>query len=226
MIDPLMGSATTLVASMENGLNCYGQDINPLAVLISKVRTGPFQVEKTKEQSKILIQRIESDNKNSIEVDFKGVNKWFKPTVQQQLSKIVRGIREEENLYIRRFFWVVLAETVRVSSNDRTSTFKLHIRPEDEIDRRNFSAIDVFALHLDQTLEDYEAHKALLVRSGQLIKDIYSAEVNIRLEDSRSRYLFTKERVLLRFTCNFTTIWRQQNYGDVWSTFVSSFTVD
>ena len=52
MIDPMMGSATTLVASMENGLNCYGQDINPLAILISKVRTGPFLIEKTKEQSK------------------------------------------------------------------------------------------------------------------------------------------------------------------------------
>jgi hypothetical protein len=35
MIDPFMGSATTLMTCMENGLNCYGQDINPLAILIA-----------------------------------------------------------------------------------------------------------------------------------------------------------------------------------------------
>ena len=104
MIDPMMGSATTLVASMENGLNCYGQDINPLAILISKVRTAPFQIKKIKEQSKLLIQLIESDSQNTIEVEFKGINKWFKLSTQRELSKIVRGIRKEENLHIRRFF--------------------------------------------------------------------------------------------------------------------------
>ena len=186
MIDPMMGSATTMVASMENGLNCYGQDINPLAVLISKVRTGPFPVEKTKQQASHLIKRIDSDKNDKIEAKFKGINKWFKKKTQRELSKIVRGIRAETDLHIRRFFWVVLAETIRVSSNDRTSTFKLHIRPEEEIEKRRFSAVDVFALHLDNTLEDYAAHTALLKKSGQLIKDAYRAEINIRLNDSKA----------------------------------------
>ena len=81
---------------------------------------------------------------------------------------------------------MVLAETVRVSSNDRTSTFKLHIRPEDEIKRRVFSAIDVFAIHLGKTLEDYEAHASLLTQSGQILQDSYKAEVHIRLDDSKA----------------------------------------
>src|SRR5690606_11844111 len=137
MIDPMMGSATTLVASMENGLNCYGQDVNPLAVLISKVRTGPFLVESAKSKAEQLLQRIKSDEKNKINAKFKGIDKWFKLKTQQELSKIVRGIRKEKNIHIRRLFWVMLAETVRVTSNDRTSTFKLHIRPENEIKSRN-----------------------------------------------------------------------------------------
>lgn len=186
MIDPMMGSATTLVASMENGLNCYGQDINPLAVLIAKVRTGPFLVKKAKERSKLLTQRIESDSQALVEVRFKGIDKWFKLNIQQELCKIVRGIRGEKDLNIRRFFWVVLAETVRVSSNDRTSTFKLHVRPEAEIERRDFSAIDVFVLHLDKALEDYEAHADLLVKSGKLVKDNYLSKVQVRLGDSKA----------------------------------------
>lgn len=185
MIDPMMGSATTLVASMENGLNCYGQDINPLAILISKVRTGPFKVEKAKKQAISLLERIDSDDSDKVAVRFKGLNKWFKPKAQKQLSKIVRGIRGEKDVFIRRVFWVVLAETVRVSSNDRTSTFKLHIRPIEEINKRNFSLIDVFTLHLDKTLEDYEAHKNLLAKSGQLQNETYSGEVHIRLANSK-----------------------------------------
>src|SRR5690606_11058268 len=186
MIDPMMGSATTLVASMENGLNCYGQDVNPLAVLISKVRTGPFLVESAKTQAEQLFKRIKSDKANKIDVKFKGVDKWFKHKTQKELSRIVRGIREEENIHIRRLFWVILAETVRVTSNDRTSTFKLHIRPKVEIKSRNFSAIEVFSLHLEKALVDYEAHTSLLINSEQLVQgENYRAEVHLSLANSR-----------------------------------------
>src|SRR5581483_5983204 len=38
VVDPFMGSATSLVACMTNGLDCYGQDINPLSILIGETR--------------------------------------------------------------------------------------------------------------------------------------------------------------------------------------------
>lgn len=186
MIDPFMGSATTLVACMESGLNCYGQDINPLSILIGKARTGPIYIKGLREKYEDLMKRLENDNNNQIEASFKTLNKWFKPNISQDLSKLVRAIRSEPLLLARRFFWVVLSETIRVSSNDRTSTYKLHIRKQEEIDRRTFSAIDVFALHIDKCIEDYELHANLLSDHEKLLERTYIADVDIKLCDSKS----------------------------------------
>lgn len=185
MFDPFMGSATTLVACMESGLNVYGSDINPLAILISRTRTGPYYTEAVKEKYKELSERINNDDSQKIESRFKGINKWFKPQVKIEISKIVRAIRQEPRLAIRKFFWVILAETIRVSSNDRTSTFKLHVRAQEDIDQRIFSVIDVFDLHISQSIEDYELHAALLKEAGQLINGAYASSLDIRLGDSK-----------------------------------------
>ena len=93
MIDPFMGSATTLVACMESGLNCYGQDINPLAILIGKARTGPYYTEALKEKSSELLKIIENDRSENIEISFDNLSKWFKRNVIIELSKIVRAIK-------------------------------------------------------------------------------------------------------------------------------------
>ncbi|HNP20909.1 MAG TPA: DNA methyltransferase [Panacibacter sp.] len=185
MIDPFMGSATTLVACMESGLNCYGQDINPLAILIGKARTGPYYTEALKEKSSELLKIIENDRSENIEISFDNLSKWFKRNVIIELSKIVRAIKKQTSPFARRFFWVVLAETVRVTSNDRTSTYKLHVRKKEEIAKRQFSAIDVFALHLDKCIEDFELHANLLKEKAMLTKRSYKSKLDIILWDSK-----------------------------------------
>lgn len=185
MLDPFMGSATTLVSCMETGLNVYGCDVNPLAILIARTRTGPYYVDAVKEKYEELISRINNDKSKKIEAKFKGINKWFKPKIKIELSRIVRAIRQEPRLSIRKFFWVILAETVRVSSNDRTSTFKLHIRSKEDIEQRTFSAIDAFDIHMDQSIGDYELHANLLKDANQLTNGAYSSILDIRLGDSK-----------------------------------------
>ncbi len=186
MVDPFMGSATSLISCMEFGLDCYGQDINPLAVLISKARTGPYYTDAVSSKYEELLSRVERDRSTKIEADFPTLDKWFKPTIAVELSKLVRAIRKESRLAIRRFFWVVLAETVRVSSNDRTSTFKLHMRKAEEIQKRSFSAIDVFKLHVEESIEDYESHASLLICNGQLTKNgSYKGTIDTRLWNSK-----------------------------------------
>jgi hypothetical protein len=185
MLDCFLGSATTMIASMESGLNCYGQDINPLAVLIAKARTGPYYIDKLIQSSQQLLQRVKQDTCCKIEAKFSNREKWFKEKISYQLSKLVRAIRQEPLGTIRKFFWVVLAETVRLSSNDRTSTFKMHVRKQEEIDKRNFSAIDVFQLHIDRCIEDFQSHFYLLDSSGHLHSGRYTNTINIRLESSK-----------------------------------------
>lgn len=185
MIDPFMGSATTIVACMESGLDCYGQDINPLSVLIAKTRTGPYRTEVLKQKAELLLERTRNDHSERTEANFRNLNKWFKEKIVVELSRLVRSIRQEDSIQIRQFFWVVLAETIRVSSNDRTSTYKLHIRKQEDIAKRNFSAIDVFELHIEQCIIDFELHADLLLKSEQLFERQYKHNLNLKLWDSK-----------------------------------------
>lgn len=187
VLDPYMGSGTSLVACMENGLNCYGQDINPLAILVTKTRTGPYYVKAIKERKEEFFRRFENDRSNRIEANFKGIKKWFKDSVSIELSRIVRAIKEEDRPAIRRFYWVILAEVVRLTSNDRTSTFKLHIREAKEIENRNISPIRAFKDHFDKCIEDLNWYSDLLLKANKLSKGTYIGEVTLKLCDSKEK---------------------------------------
>jgi len=186
LLDSFMGSGTSLVAGMDLGLDCYGQDINPLAVLVSKTRTGPFYFTAIEERQEMLFQRINNDTDSTIEANFKGLHKWFKPEIASELSKIVRAIRAESNQTIRRFYWVILAETIRLTSNDRTSTFKLHARKLADIAARNVSAVEVFQKHFENSLVDLNEHALQLQRSNRLEKGVYTRDIKLSLVDSKS----------------------------------------
>lgn len=179
MIDPFMGSATSLIISMKLGLNCYGQDINPLAVLLSKVKTGPLKHEKFNKALTYLKKKIGEDSSSEIEVSFNNIDKWFEKDVQIELSKLRRAIKQINEKYIRRFFWVVLAETIRLTSNDRTSTYKLHQRPLEEIKKRNFCAISEFEKLTQRSISDIQKFSAELEAKGLL--NNYRFTKNVRI---------------------------------------------
>ncbi len=193
VLDPFMGSGTSLVACMENGLNCFGQDINPLALLVAKTRTGPFYFNAINRKKSDFFDAIDADTSNRIEANFKGLKKWFKDDVARELSKIVRAIRNEDTLAIRRFYWVILAETVRLSSNDRTSTFKLHARHKDDIAKRDISPIELFKKHFENCLDDINDHSQLLLTSNKLSKGSYIGDITLNLIDSK-RKIYTPGR--------------------------------
>jgi tRNA G10 N-methylase Trm11 len=193
VLDPYMGSGTSLVACMENGLDCYGQDINPLAVLVTNTRTGPFYFKAIAKKKANFFNLIKQDKSTRTEANFTGLKKWFKVDVIQELSKVVRAIRQEERLAIRRFYWVILAETVRLTSNDRTSTFKLHARPKNEIEERTLSPIEYFTRHFENCLEDIELYANLLRDSGKLSKGAYIGNVTLSLADSKD-FIYTPNK--------------------------------
>lgn len=184
--DPFVGSGTIMTEVMLQGLDFTGQDINPLAVLICQAKKGPFYKEALKKKISHLLRSIGDDTSNHIEVEFPNLFKWFSPEVAIELSRIRRAIKQEPAKWCRKFFWVAFADTIRLSSNSRTSTFKLHIRPVEEIQNRSTSSMDTFANIIKSNFEKFSKIKDLLDQKGFLKKSLYTGTIEIKLGDTAS----------------------------------------
>ncbi|MGI4735058.1 MAG: hypothetical protein ACRYG7_07760 [Janthinobacterium lividum] len=194
VLDPYMGSATSLVASMYSGLECYGQDINPLAILIGRVKTTFFDFAALTDSVQRVYWRATQDLSEEIEVDFKGRNKWFREDVAIRLSRLRRAIMLEESLSHRRVLWLVLAETIRLTSNDRTSTYKLHARPIDVSESRIINVCTVFQEHGIRTMNDLITFRDDLERNGQIANNVYRARVVVDFVNSTEKILETADK--------------------------------
>lgn len=184
--DPFMGSGTIMTESMIQGLDFTGQDINPLAVLICNSKKGPFFARSLRDRISTVISTIKEDQSCCIEVDFPNLYKWFRHDVAIELSRIKRAIHNEDAKWSRRFFWLALAETVRLTSNSRTSTFKLHIRPKEEIERRGVSPIGIFEEIVSSNFKRLCTIKQVLEELCLVEKGHYRGLIEVRLGDSAS----------------------------------------
>ena len=136
ILDNFMGSGTTLVESKILGRNAIGVDINPLACLISKVKTTNIPKSGLEEISLIctsikedvLVLRGDTtlfsfgDNKLVIDKPISNtlhpnISKWFHDNVIYELFVIKRRIDMTENKDVRDFLLVALSSILRSVSN-------------------------------------------------------------------------------------------------------------
>lgn len=184
LYETFIGSGTAMSQAMLRGLDVVGRDVNPLAVLLCLVKAGPFFKAALEVKIIQLRKRIIRDQSSRIDIEFDGRDKWFRKDVLIGLSRIRRAIREEESLWARRFFWVAIAETVRLTSNSRTTTFKLHTRPEDEILHRTINVTQVFDEVLTKHWEQFLAQRTALQERGFLERDRYIGKIRIDLRSA------------------------------------------
>jgi site-specific DNA-methyltransferase (cytosine-N4-specific) len=183
--DPFLGSGTVLTESMLQGLAFVGGDINPLAILISRVRAEAMDPDLALAAADAALTRAAAGRARKPHL-FPGRDKWFTPAVAKGLDRLRLAIEQTPSARTRRFLWVALAETVRLVSNSRTSTVKLHIRPIDEIADRPQPA-DVFATIARRNAEILRRFRAELVRRGLMYRGRYIGQVDLRITDVRAR---------------------------------------
>lgn len=185
LFDPFMGSASTLVASLECGMDCYGQDINPMAQLLAQVKLNPHSMSALKEAVTSVVAFAE---KSQIDrsVNFNGIDKWFRQDVIAGLSRLREGIIKQESLSIRRFLWVALAETVRLTSNSRISTYKLHIRPASEIESRQINPLIIFKKVAKANIDQVNRYYRRMTAKGFVAHDKFDRQVQTVIYDSKN----------------------------------------
>lgn len=168
--DPFMGSGTILVEGMLQGANIIGVDINPLAYLVSKVKTTIYSITRLQRSTNILIARLQHTATKARITHFDNIEKWFKPEIILELDYIKEQILLEPCRKHRRYFWVAFSETIRSVSNSRTSTYKLHIKTPKSIENFNKSAIEIFIQILKKNLLSTTEFQVRLEESGHISK--------------------------------------------------------
>lgn len=178
-VDPFMGSGTSLLSCMEFGFNVYGQDINPFAVMLTKAKVEKYDISFLKNTCKTVLENVAADKNDTIAVTFKNIDKWFNPEVQIDLSRIRRSIQKVDSKLIRYFLWVIMSEVIRIGSNDRTSTFKLHRRSEEDIQKRNINIVEEFSTLVNRGIEDVEVFWTKLTKESERTEEEFGVKAEI-----------------------------------------------
>ncbi len=207
VLDPFVGGGTMLTEVMEQGLDFTGYDINPLAILACKVKAGPYVIENLLERIECILGIIILDDRKDFAVSFPGQLKWFTKGASIGLSRIHRAISEQDDLWIRQFCWLSMAETIRRCSNSRPSTYKLHIKPENEINTTvafvTHTFYDVAIANVHRILEQNKQFS----EQDVLEKGTYRGRIDIKFQDVTT---VVSSTVQSRFDLLFTS----PPYGD------------
>jgi hypothetical protein len=187
--DPFVGSGTTMTESLLRGIDFTGVDINPLAVLVCEAKVAIDEGVDLEAAIEVVVQNLLLDVNEAIDVDFPGLDKWFPEESAIYLSKVRRSVMAVNDTAARKVLWVVFADTIRVCSNSRTSTYKLHIRAEGEgVDVSKIAMI--FRANLKEVLERARSYQRTIKERPRTPKariicdDIRSA----RIARSRTRH--------------------------------------
>lgn len=124
VVDPFCGSGTVLVESLLLRRKAIGNDINPLAVLIAKVKTTPIEPSRLEKYVSDVLSRLEREipllRNGKIIVNspkFPNIELWFKHNVITELAflrKIINDVGDED---VKDLLKVCFSRTVRKVSN-------------------------------------------------------------------------------------------------------------
>ncbi len=120
VLDPFCGSGTVLLESIILGHNAVGADANPLARLISKVKSQAIN----KEDVGVALAQIEKDVRSNAKVNYDPQqvldwDYWFSTKHQEELKKIIFAISKTKNKKLRDFFTICVSSCIRrVSYSD------------------------------------------------------------------------------------------------------------
>ena len=133
--DIFCGCGTVAYESLRKGVNFWGCDINPVAVLIASVKSQPcYQpgwLERYRTQILQSYRRIRSEDCPVSQVAFERIAHWFEPKQIIDLSRLLKAIRRTlpENSKYRNFFLCAFSNILKATSRWLTRSIKPQVDP-------------------------------------------------------------------------------------------------
>lgn len=151
IFDPFCGSGVTLVQSSVSGHSSIGFDINPLALLIAKVKTGKYDINKLKEEYTDFKKSILKNKKPDIP-EIKNIDYWYAKEVISDLGKI-RSVLKKSKYKYQDFFVINFAYICRKQSLTRNGEFKRYRVKEEKIKTFENKVLEKLFEHIESMID-------------------------------------------------------------------------
>ena len=148
VFDPFCGSGTTLVEAVVRGRDAVGTDINPLAVLISRVKTTRCDPEALRLAAKRALGAGRAILEDGLPEPPYCINihHWYRPGAIRELAALHAAVDEEPDERARDFLAAVLSAVNRnVSNADPQHVFPGYSKRLRRLDAERGRIIDVFS---------------------------------------------------------------------------------
>jgi len=171
ILDPMVGSGTVIALARSKKHKAIGVDIDPLAVLISKVWTTAIDVERTKVKSREVLARaktifddmrqgqaypLQADHKTR-----KFVAYWFDGYARRQLASLSIAIGRVHNKEIRNVLLCALSRLIITKKSGASLAMDLsHSRPHKSFNRAPVKPFTKFLAAVDHVVENCVSKKS------------------------------------------------------------------
>jgi len=165
VLDPMMGSGTVLALARSKGHWAMGVDIDPLAVLISKVWTTAVDAEEVRDKAIEVLHRArgifatlaQSDAypKYADQETRRFVAYWFDGYARRQLASLSTAIFRVRNGVTRDILWCALSRLIISKQSGASRAMDLsHSRPHKSFDRAPAKPFRKFLAAADRVIEN------------------------------------------------------------------------
>ncbi len=173
VLDPFCGTGTVLLETIKVGLNAYGFDANPVARLISKVKTTPIDVQEAKNLLSSIIKNRSNIDKTLNSPNVTNIDHWFLPQTQIQLNHIKNLIDKTTTNNYNHFFNICFSNILKkVSLADPNLSVPVRLKPQkyikEELRKKAFARLkslehmDVFKVFETQVNHNLDRMSKLL----------------------------------------------------------------
>ena len=182
VLDPFCGTGTVLLEAALSGRQAWGADANPLAVLISKVKTTYISKEILLRSLSTILNRAERSREMPRMSSM--IEGWFSDSTVTQLFRLQQSIEKIKNIKQKNFFLLCLSNLIRkVSYADPTIAVPVHLNPNRFAEGSERRETATFRLETLKAVDVYDKFEGICrlnierINSLKGVKKINMAEV-------------------------------------------------